>query len=448
MADPLAGVIPGTTSPFVTSAATVNQTLDAVRGWRRAERGAAGEPTTAPAVAPAVTVWVRNDTGGALPVRSVVGLGAPLVSAADHPIDAQRQPTFPAAAPAASSDAFAVTLDPAAASGTGRFVQAVVLGVAVCDLEVSSAAHRYAAPIAGVTTALGSAATGPAQIVWRAGSSGTVRAVVLLGGDAGCCAPGSGSGSPGRCPEGVRLPCRTGGGSSGSGSGSPGPLQPPCFAAIAGGGLYYDCDGTGGVDVACDGYARVALPQTIQVDVRDGTRALAGVIGGATVSRTDAIWPLSIVAPDFRIRGYLTYCCNSSPPGLYFVGTVSTSRRDPTEPDLQWCGCAREFTACPPCGQQMIFGPTYDPLSLRLRLDVGCGTIDLVIGPCADNPGWQGPGYYCARACGESPLWQGPGYYCARAADGAPSSGGGSGSGSPGSGGDTVDPGGGFLGGA
>jgi hypothetical protein len=183
VSDPLANIVPGSYSPFVTRADTVNAVLEAVRRERQRERGQGGGSPVVDSGAPATLVWVRNDTGSTLPERSVVKLGTPVISASTFPLDVQRQPVFPGTAPAAATDPFAVLLEPAAAS---ELVLAAVLGVAVCDVTVTSAAHGYAGPSAGATASLSSVPCGPAQVIWRAGGTGTQRAVVLLTGANNC----------------------------------------------------------------------------------------------------------------------------------------------------------------------------------------------------------------------------------------------------------------------
>lgn len=188
--DPLDSVAPGEISPFVASARTVNQTLEAVRRWRRAERGTQGAPVPGAEAVPVLTVWVRNDTGGTLSQFAVVKLGAPIISPSTDPTDAQRQPTFPATAPSAAADPFGVLIEPLAAGAYGR---AAVTGVVPVYVTVGSSAHGFAAPGASGTTALDTAATGPAKIVWKAGASGTVLAMVLLTGDTDTGVTGTGT---------------------------------------------------------------------------------------------------------------------------------------------------------------------------------------------------------------------------------------------------------------
>lgn len=179
MSDPLASVTPG--DPLRISADTFNLLLDAgkfVRD-RRLGRTGAGQALDEP-VTPALQVYVRNDTGASLAAFSVVALGTPVISATDAQHTVRRQPVFPGTAPAASTDAFAVTIEPL---GTGKVGRAVVMGVVPVDLNVTDSSHTAATPAAAVTATLASATNGPARIIWKASGTGTKRAVVLIGRD-------------------------------------------------------------------------------------------------------------------------------------------------------------------------------------------------------------------------------------------------------------------------
>lgn len=184
MSDPLANLVAGEFSPFVTSSATINAALDAIRRVRRTERGTSGgSPELDPALS-ALAVFARNGTGGDLPEFSVVRLGGSVTSPTVAPLSFQEQPLFEGLVPAGSGDAFGILTVPLGAGATGR---AIVQGVAVCDLVVNDPNHGYAVPMEGVTETLESAASGPARILEKAGTSGTVRAVVLLQGGSGGC---------------------------------------------------------------------------------------------------------------------------------------------------------------------------------------------------------------------------------------------------------------------
>jgi hypothetical protein len=194
--DPLQAVDPVGYSPFVSSGATVNAVLAAARDWRALRRGREGSPDGAgrPEVQPALTVWVRNDTGGSLPAFSVLALGEPVASPADEPYVARDRPVFPGTAPAGATDVFAVTTEPAKVGG---LVRATVTGATPAYLSVSDEAHACAAPAAATTSTLASAANGPARVVWKESGTGAKWAIVLIGqavgGGSGAAEPTDGS---------------------------------------------------------------------------------------------------------------------------------------------------------------------------------------------------------------------------------------------------------------
>jgi hypothetical protein len=193
MAEPLRAVSKG--DPIPRDEGTWNAIIEAGRAVTRGDDLGGGRLRGG--VAPTLTAHVRNDTGGDLEAFAVVALGEPVSDAADEPLSHQTAPIFPATAPAGPTDPFAVLLEPVGEDELGR---AAVAGIVVCDLVVNDAAHGHAAPGTS-TNALESNSSGPAKIFWKAGTSGTVRAVVLLNG--GGAAEGS---VMGVCP--VYGPCR------------------------------------------------------------------------------------------------------------------------------------------------------------------------------------------------------------------------------------------------
>lgn len=166
--------------PLEIAAATWNALLEAGEDHSRRKVPGGGGPALDGPLNPAVRVLVKNATGAALAVGSVVALGTPVVSPADYRREAAATPLFPGTVPAATTDAFAVLAEPLGIEEIGR---AVLMGVASCNVNVVGATDTYATPKASDSTQLDSAATGPARILWReAGSSGTKKALVLLEG--------------------------------------------------------------------------------------------------------------------------------------------------------------------------------------------------------------------------------------------------------------------------
>lgn len=177
-ADPLQDAAVGETSPLVTKLDTVNGVLEAARDFRRRRLGNTGGEVATDPKPPACYCWIRNDTGGDLDPFSVVVPGTPVISAVDAPHSVNRTPVYPGTVPAATTDLFAVLTEPVADGSIGL---AVIMGQAVCDIDVTDVTHGYATPKTSDSAKLASAAAGPARIIWKATGTGTKRAVVLIG---------------------------------------------------------------------------------------------------------------------------------------------------------------------------------------------------------------------------------------------------------------------------
>jgi len=173
MADPIQRAQAGT--PFRPSASAWNRMLDAAR---RLDSGA-GLPGGA--AVPHCLVRVRNDTGADLPAFSVLALGASILDIT-VPLRVSPAPMFEGTTPAATSDAFAILIEPALED---KFALAAVAGVVPVEVNVTDAGHKYATPTAASSARLTSAATGPARIIDRETGTGSVSAVVLLEGTVG-----------------------------------------------------------------------------------------------------------------------------------------------------------------------------------------------------------------------------------------------------------------------
>lgn len=180
MSDPLRRATPGDSPARLLDVDTFNFTMDAVSQLRgagtiRRVRTGADTPDGSPN-----RLEVRVRATADLPIRSVIYLGTPEISPVDAPLNAQQTPVYEMVEPPATG-AFAITCEPFV---NGRIGRAVVLGHAVCDIDVSDEGHEFAAP-GSSTAALASAESGPAKIIWRESGSGVNRAVVLLQGDMG-----------------------------------------------------------------------------------------------------------------------------------------------------------------------------------------------------------------------------------------------------------------------
>jgi len=170
--------------PFRMPAAVYNGLLDLLR-----ERGA--RPAGAGAAAQGRNPWllrVRNDTGGDLQAREVVGLGDPVWPDADP-----KDPSWlvnlvkAVALTPAHAQRFAVMQQPLAEDAIGW---ALAGGVAMAEVNVLDEAHGFAhvTDASGhfVPALLQSADRGPAAILWRpAGCAGTtVPCLIVFGGPA------------------------------------------------------------------------------------------------------------------------------------------------------------------------------------------------------------------------------------------------------------------------
>ena len=194
MGDPLQHVQPG--SPLMIQAEAWNRIVDAAgrsEGSRRFD-GGAGDARRIP-TRPAVYIDVKNTTGGSVANRAILSPTGVVVDPATNPDLAADGPTVVAAAPTSDSDPVLIAVQPIPAGTVGR---AVVAGVTVAQVSVTSTSHRFARPIAGTSTHLASAATGPVRLLVPPTTTGTQMVYVLLGG-AGTSASDGGGGTDGNC---------------------------------------------------------------------------------------------------------------------------------------------------------------------------------------------------------------------------------------------------------
>lgn len=186
MADPLASVGRGQTSPFLTSAATVNTTLDLLRQYRHQQgRGfvGIGAQDDGP-LGTSTRVIVRNDTQGAIVPGSIVKLSDRVTDFdGENGLMFVVQPIFKGITPAATTDRFAILEEGADYPGGGdySYARAVIAGHAVCVVNITDTGHLYATPTAGDNTRLTSASSGPVLILAKMDAgTGNVDCSVLV----------------------------------------------------------------------------------------------------------------------------------------------------------------------------------------------------------------------------------------------------------------------------
>ena len=155
---------------------SIAEASDAVLASRFAQRGGTGGGAIAGDV-----VLVKNLTGVALRIGSVVAIGAPIFTPSANLAGFLRGPALSATtADAATAGRFAIMAEPTRANALGR---AIVSGIAVTQVEVIDPGAISATEKIGDRDKLVTAAAGNATIIWReSGTSGTKRAVVRLGG--------------------------------------------------------------------------------------------------------------------------------------------------------------------------------------------------------------------------------------------------------------------------
>jgi len=163
--------------PLAIRAADWNAIAEAVAAVARMQTGPGGLLGGAPA---SLVVIAKNSTGSALVAGGVATVAA-AVPPAPTTATFLETPMFTLGLTTAAGP-LAITAEPIASGTSGRVV---VAGLAVCQLQVLSTSHLYAAPVASDLTKLTSAESGPARILHRNGATGTVAAAVLLGAGGG-----------------------------------------------------------------------------------------------------------------------------------------------------------------------------------------------------------------------------------------------------------------------
>jgi hypothetical protein len=183
LADPLRDVSPGDPPGRLLNSSTFNLQMAVARWYRdnvsgAGRRAGAGEAQPFAEVPPRVEVRIKPESS--VPEYGIVTLGAALIIPEDAPVNAAQTPIFEAGAPVAGG-ALAVCLAPIDGGKIGR---AAVLGVVVCDVEVTDTGHQFADIDPANLFNMVSAETGPARLLHVDGT-GTYKTLVLLQGDVG-----------------------------------------------------------------------------------------------------------------------------------------------------------------------------------------------------------------------------------------------------------------------
>jgi len=169
---------------FAPTAETWNAFIDAAvahRGQKLGREG--GEPRTR-ALVPSTRCRVKYDASSVstLSAFSVLSYGSALVDPSTDlasRLFANASPTFTGATPTAATvrRPFVVTAAPIQGGAIG---EAIAHGLAVVQVEITSAAHTRAKPIVGSTAKLTSCSAGGVPIVWSESGTGTKWAIVML----------------------------------------------------------------------------------------------------------------------------------------------------------------------------------------------------------------------------------------------------------------------------
>lgn len=176
MADPFAPITPGQPLPGIPARAWnlfLESGADFARKRKTYKSGEAGTPDDAN------VIYLRNDSGEAVPRFGVLALFEPAILPSENLAAFQDQTPMTGDTPAAPDDLgrFAVLLEPIRADGFGL---ALVSGVVTVLVDAGDGSN-FADVADGVTDSLIANGGGAARILWRAAGTGKQWAVVLLG---------------------------------------------------------------------------------------------------------------------------------------------------------------------------------------------------------------------------------------------------------------------------
>lgn len=181
--------------PLSIQASTWNTLVDVARRFRRDNASLTLENVPG-SEEPSLKLSILNGTATAtLSPFSVLKIDAPLENVG---VDIYNNSTtsFKGLAPTANTDTIVVTQVDLDKDTIGP---AVYLGVTPVKVLVNDATHKYARPVVGQTGYMESATAGPAIILWKAATSGTVFAIINLLGVTSFTGDGSGGDGGGTC---------------------------------------------------------------------------------------------------------------------------------------------------------------------------------------------------------------------------------------------------------
>lgn len=162
-------------------AATYNEFVAAARYFRDRQQDQRGMPPSGGE--DSGIVLVRNESGAARARFEVLGLQAPIILPADSLENFKNRPAFVGRLPiAADVGAFVVLQEPLDVDAIGR---GKIAGVTPVQLENADSDSLFADAKAGSAAVLTPTGSGSARIIWKAASSGTVWALVRMGGGGG-----------------------------------------------------------------------------------------------------------------------------------------------------------------------------------------------------------------------------------------------------------------------
>ena len=163
--------------PVSIKAPAWNTLMDVAQAFRAGQTGGAAGGGGGVALP---NVLLLNSSGADVAANQVLAITGPAVNpvggSANLP-DFLNRLYLVGGTPAAPTDPFVITAVPIPNGGTGNVF---VSGVCAVKVLMNAATDKYASCIAGDAAKLGSSPVGAARILWAAGASGTVWALVRI----------------------------------------------------------------------------------------------------------------------------------------------------------------------------------------------------------------------------------------------------------------------------